>query len=280
MELHHLRYFIALAEAGSLHQAARRLRLQQPALSQSIRALEADVGTRLVDRSPTGTQLTLAGKVFLTEVRNILSSLDRAVQIARQTGVGEDVPLRLGITRDVVTSQLATVLFSFRHASSHSQTVVRDAPAPYHQWMLVNNLLDLVLLPEAVAVGLGHTESLWKEDVHLALPASHPLAMSSAIDLHRLAGIPLITGFGDDVSGADHALLNACRSVGVDIVSTAQTSFLETRLMLVAAGFGVTALSAFSPIPATAPNIVGRPFSPPLNMVAPALAGSPSGRRA
>lgn len=266
MDLRHLRHFITLAETGSLHRAARQLRLRQPALSQSIRSLEADVGTSLVDRTPSGTRLTQAGEMFLNEAQNILSSLDRAVQIARQAGDGTAIPLRLGITCDIVTTRLTDALSRFRKISTSGQATVSDAPRPRHQWMLDNGLLDLALLPSTLTADVEHAEILWDEDVHLVLPTTHPLVADAIIDIRRLANVPLILDSSNDDDGIGHALLNASRIAGLTIGITSPVFFLETRLMLVAAGFGITALPALSSALAATPGIVGRPLSPPLKV--------------
>lgn len=265
MDLRHLRHFITLAETGSLHRAARQLRLRQPALSQSIRALEADVGTLLVARSPSGTRLTRAGEMFLKEARRILSSLDQAVQLAQQAGSGIDVSLRLGITRDIVTTRLTDVLTRFQSLPSHGQATVRDTARPDHRWMLDNGLLDLALLPAAMMAEVEHTEILWDEDIHLILPATHFLVMAPFIDIRQLVNVPLILD-SNNAGGVDHALLNASRIAGVTINVTSEALFLETRLMLVAAGFGISALPASSLALVATPGIVGRPLSPPLSM--------------
>src|ERR1700692_2272981 len=85
MELRHLRYFIAVAETGSLTEAAgRRLHTSQPSLSRQIRDLEYQVGTELLSRSVRGVELTAAGKAFLDHARLALSQVDAAVEAARR----------------------------------------------------------------------------------------------------------------------------------------------------------------------------------------------------
>lgn len=276
MDLRHLRHFITLAETGSLHQAARRLRLHQPALSQSIRTLEADVGTLLVDRRPTGTRLTLAGKIFLKEAQTILSSLDRAVQITRQAGIGVDVSLRLGITRDIVTNRLTAVLSRFQNFSSYGQVIVSDATESHHQSMLSNGLLDLLLLPGTISADDAVTDPIWWEELHLALPISHPLTEHSVINLNHLRDIPIILGAGDYLRTPDRILTKACHEIGIQFSPTVITHHLEVRLMLVAAGSGLTPLLASNLILGAATGIVSRPFHPPLRMMVTA-AWPPSG---
>jgi LysR family transcriptional regulator, hca operon transcriptional activator len=85
MELRHLRYFIAVAEEGSLTLAAeKRLHTAQPSLSRQIRDLEYEVGVQLMNRSVHGIELTAAGKAFLDHARLALAQVDAAVEVARR----------------------------------------------------------------------------------------------------------------------------------------------------------------------------------------------------
>src|ERR1700678_3906587 len=87
MELRHLRYFVAVAEEGSLTVAAeRRLHTTQPSLSRQIRDLEDEVGIPLLTRSARGVELTAAGRVLLDQARLILSHAEAAVEAARRAG--------------------------------------------------------------------------------------------------------------------------------------------------------------------------------------------------
>jgi LysR family transcriptional regulator, hca operon transcriptional activator len=85
MELRHLRYFIAVAEEGSLSNAAeRRLHTAQPSLSRQIRDLEIELGVKLLERRARGIALTAAGKVFLDHARLALMQIEAAAEAARQ----------------------------------------------------------------------------------------------------------------------------------------------------------------------------------------------------
>ncbi|MCU1331599.1 MAG: transcriptional regulator, LysR family [Candidatus Angelobacter sp.] len=86
MELRHLRYFLAVAEAGSLTVAAvRKLHTSQPSLSRQIRDLEDEVGARLLTRRARGIELTPAGRAFLDHARSVLSQVEAAGEAARRT---------------------------------------------------------------------------------------------------------------------------------------------------------------------------------------------------
>jgi DNA-binding transcriptional LysR family regulator len=118
IELRHLRYFVALADAGSFTQAAEQMFIAQPTLSQQIRRLEEIVGTQLLQRRREGLRLTAAGTVLLDASRRVLSLVDREVTRTRQTaGVGRQ---RL---RMVVPPQLPDAL------AVRATSVLRSAAA-------------------------------------------------------------------------------------------------------------------------------------------------------
>ena len=82
IELRQLRYFVAVAEMSSFGKAAVALHISQPPLSRQIRSLERSLGVVLLNRSPAGVSLTGAGAMFLSQVQNILSNIQRAVELA------------------------------------------------------------------------------------------------------------------------------------------------------------------------------------------------------
>lgn len=275
IDLRHLHHLDTLAKTGSLHRAARQLGLRQPSLSQSIRALEAEVGVRLVERGPTGSRLTQAGDAFLAEVRSILAALDRAVHIAR-IAADSVAPLRLGIVGDVATFRLATTLQEFRRIYPDNRIIVGCCSAAQHRSMLHGGMLDLVLLPSEATGGHTDLELLWPEELHIAVPPAHPFADAAIIDIGDLRGVPLILGAGDHFSTPDRILSDACRAVGIDPLVAAMASHLEVRLLMVAAGFGLTVLPSPNPALVTAAGIVNRPLRPPLRMTV-AAGWPPSG---
>src|SRR5438046_6133963 len=98
MDLRHLRYFVAVAEESHITRAAARLGIQQPPLSQQIRALEAELEVQLFRRKPRGVELTQAGEALLTEARTILQQVEHAVIATRRTARGEIGRIGLGFT--------------------------------------------------------------------------------------------------------------------------------------------------------------------------------------
>jgi DNA-binding transcriptional LysR family regulator len=110
MEIHHLRYFVAVAEAGGFARAAARLHVAQPALSRQVRDLEEELNVPLFDRTTRGVQLTYPGELFLEDVRRMLADLQRSQIRARDAHNGKIGSFTLGLLE----------AFSWHKAITHS----------------------------------------------------------------------------------------------------------------------------------------------------------------
>src|SRR5262245_29979637 len=96
MELRHLRYFVAVAEAENVSRAAVKLRVSQPGISRQIRDLEDELGVQLFERSAKSLKLTEAGIVFLPEAKAVIQRIDEAVQVVRAVARGERGQIHVG----------------------------------------------------------------------------------------------------------------------------------------------------------------------------------------
>src|SRR5436309_15230711 len=101
MDLRHLRYFIVVAEEGHITRAAERLGIQQPPLSQLIKAIERELDAQLFRRKPRGVELTDAGRAFLDNARSVIDQLNRAFETTRRTARGEQGRIKVGYTSGV-----------------------------------------------------------------------------------------------------------------------------------------------------------------------------------
>src|SRR6478735_2247422 len=102
MELRHLRYFVAVAEELHFRRAAERLHVAQPAVSEQVRKLEAELGVQLFERTRRPVVLTGAGVAFLEEARRVLRQADVARQAARDAGDRATMRLRIGYLADAL----------------------------------------------------------------------------------------------------------------------------------------------------------------------------------
>ena len=112
--LHHLRYFVAVAEEGNVSRAADRLRIAQPSLSAQIKYLERHVGTPLFQRHNRGVELTRAGALFLADARKSIKAADAAVAAARTASHDEAGTLRVGFIVGTQVEPTSRILSAFR----------------------------------------------------------------------------------------------------------------------------------------------------------------------
>src|SRR2546429_8856497 len=110
MELRHLRYCRAVAESGGFREAARRLHVVQPALSQTVSDLERELGVKLLVRNSRAVRLTAEGEIFLEEVKQIPEQADRAVELARRASRGEIGALSIGFLGSATALFLPTIV--------------------------------------------------------------------------------------------------------------------------------------------------------------------------
>src|SRR5512146_1474607 len=96
MELRHLRYFVAVAEALSFTKAAGKLHLAQPSLTRQIHNLEEELGVRLLNRSKSRVALTEEGRAFLLDARRLLALASESIQAVQRLSRGESGQLNIG----------------------------------------------------------------------------------------------------------------------------------------------------------------------------------------
>ena len=253
MELRHLRYFIAVAEAGTFTLAAARLGIQQPPLSQQVKMLEVEIGFSLFRRVPKGVELTTGGKVFLDETRNILASVERASQRAASAAHGKTGKLALGFTTSAIAHWLAPRLIrEFRQAYPDVEIEFQEGNAAKLIQSVANGSLDVgtvrtpVLRPDGVSFKV-----LLKEPMLLALPANHPIARAAlkgkaagtaTLSLRLLKNESFILVRRPGAPGMYADLIFACHRAGFVPKIAIEIENMLSNVALVAAGVGVTAV--------------------------------------
>jgi DNA-binding transcriptional LysR family regulator len=200
LELRHLRYLVAVAEAGTFTRAAERLFIAQPTLSQQIGRLEQMVGTRLLQRRRDGVHLTAAGTVLLDAARDVLSVVDQAVSQTRQAaGLGRPrlrfvIPAGLPDSLAVATaSRLRSVADSAGVALTWLDTALDAEFSPVRQRRADAGLGWLTASPDALPAPL-EAMSLGQFETDAWIPSSHPAARHGVIGLDELAGMDVIHG--------------------------------------------------------------------------------------
>ncbi len=194
MELRHLRYFIAAAEAENVSRAAMRLHVSQPALSRQIRDLEEELGFALFERSPKSVRLTEAGKVFVREAGAVLQRVEEAVTTARAVAFGAGPELHIGYAPSPTVRLVPATLRACQAQMPKARIRLHDLSTQEMLTGVREGKLDLALLVhpnQAMLRGL-HFEELARDTMCLAVPPKHHLASLRAASLAQAAGEPLV----------------------------------------------------------------------------------------
>ena len=177
MELRHLRYFIAVAEEEHITRAAERLGMQQPPLSQQIKAIERELDVQLFRRKARGVELTDAGATFLDDARATLAQLDRAVESTRRTARGEQGRICIGVTSTSSFHPLvARAIRAFSEACPKVSLTLEESLATNCSG-LRDERMDAAFIRTAPAGSEGLLiQPLLEEPMVTALPSAHQLA--------------------------------------------------------------------------------------------------------
>jgi DNA-binding transcriptional LysR family regulator len=194
MELRHLRYFVAVAEALNFTKASARLRVAQPALSRQMTDLEDEIGVDLMKRSPRGVTLTAEGKLFLDEVRELLKRADESVEKVRALARGEYGELHVGYAPSPTVEVLPPALAAFQKAVPRVKVLLHDLSSDELIAGLQNGTLELaIMVPPAGDQTTGiQFELLRTYPLCVAMTATHPFARLKSITLEKLAAEPLV----------------------------------------------------------------------------------------
>jgi DNA-binding transcriptional LysR family regulator len=239
MELRQLRYFVAVAEELHFGRAAARLHLATPSLSQQLKALERDLGVRLLDRSSTGVTLTPAGAELLPLARRTLAAADEVGAAARRVAAGRATVLRLGFLAFALTGVSRALVTEFGRAAPTVTVQLRQFEWDDPSGGLLSGVTDaaLVRLPFRGSERL-HTLELARDRLLVVVPDGHPLAARAEVGLDELLGEPWLEAADvTDPDFADFWYLRSRREPGSAVPSSAGT--VEEWLAAVALGRGI-----------------------------------------
>lgn len=241
VELRHMRYFQAVAEALSFSKAARRLRVAQPALSRAVKELEAELGALLLERSRHFVRLTPAGTVFLRESAQIFEQWEETRLRTARTAAGEEGELRLGYIGPPAQPFLGRLLSEYR-AQYPSVSIHLEERTPERVWEMVarGRLSVGITRPVQTQKNLGlATELLREEPLGLAVPVGHPAARGDSFQWSSLRGEALVVLARREGMGLHDAVVASCRAAGVVPRMVHTPSLIGTVLTYVEAGAGL-----------------------------------------
>ncbi len=235
MELHHLRYFEAVARHGHVTRAAQELHIAQPSLSKQIQGLEAELGVALFDRIGRRVELTAAGRLLLPYARRALREIADARTALRQWSSLEHGQVAIGATPTVGAHLLPRTLAEFHQRHPALELSLREMGAARLATLLDEGSIDLAV----VSVGLPAFASveLFSEELIIAVAAEHPLAAGPAVRGNELAEEHFIL-FPEGYELRSRTL-QLCRAAGFEPRVVLDGGETDTVVRLVAAGLGV-----------------------------------------
>jgi DNA-binding transcriptional LysR family regulator len=244
IHLRHLRYFVVVAEEGHISRAAERLGMQQPPLSQQIRAIERELDVQLFLRRPRGVVLTEAGQAFLKEARATLAQLDHALETTRRTARGEQGRLSLGMTPTAPFHPLVPrTVREFRENFPRVLVTLEEALSDGLLERLRAERMDVAFIRNIVTDPSGLVITpLLDEIMVAALPSGHVLALGGddvPLEVASLAGEVFIL-IGPPGSGIHDRTVAACQAAGFSPRVGQVAPRITSTLGLIAAGLGVS----------------------------------------
>lgn len=244
MELRHLRYFVAVAEEEHMTRAAARLCIQQPPLSQQIRALEEELGVVLFNRVGKRIELNAAGKLFLSEARAILTQVDAATQRVRRFDLGEEGRMRVGYTSSASMHELTPgIIRAFRDAHPLISLEIEEGSAHDLLCAVTEERIDAAFVRSPVTRYASlECISLIQEPMVVAIPIQHRLAAhpGQGLELSQLRDEPFILYRQVNGSGIKDMLITMCRSAGFEPRPVQEVHRMMGAIQLVAAGLGLS----------------------------------------
>jgi LysR family transcriptional regulator, hca operon transcriptional activator len=245
MELRHLRYFIAVAEEGSLTLAAeKRLHTAQPSLSRQIRDLEYEVGAQLMRRSVRGIQLTDAGKAFLDHARLALAQVDAAVELARRAAQPARKTFAIGFQTGHEMTWLPRAMHVLRDEMKTIQVTISSDYSPDLAEALVRGRLDVAFLRVEPNFDLCY-EVVDHEPLIVLMPSDHRLTSRETIDPREFL-CEIFIGGSNKAAVLRAVTEDYLRRSGLDIKLDQGVDNMAMAISLVASTRGLALMPAYA----------------------------------
>jgi len=250
IELRHLRYFLAVADTLHFGQAAERLGMSQPPLSQQIRQLEQLIGAQLFVRSHRRVQLTEAGTLLQQQARALLLQVDATVEQVQRVQRGERGELHIGLTRATpLSAQIPRAIFDYRQRYPQVRLQLREMNTLQQIDALLEGELDVGIIrrrtlpPELVA------HSLFTDPLAVVLHRQHPALRgrdpaNTVLALEQLAHEPFVAFHRSAGAGIHDHMIALCAAAGFTPRIVQEAGEASTLISLAAAGLGAAILPA------------------------------------
>jgi DNA-binding transcriptional LysR family regulator len=238
VELRQMRYFVAVAERRSFTRAARDLYVAQQALSQQVKAIEEQLGVRLLERTSRRVELTAAGAEYLADCRRVLTAAARAEDRVRAVAAGTAGRLRVAYTLTAVYDTIPRLVEHLAREVPKLRVDTREMFAGDVCRALREGRCDVAVTPATAYPADLARRTIRREPMRAALADDHPLAGAGALELSRLAGETFQLWPREMAPGYYDVVVGACRTAGFEPTLDATASG-STAWANIAAGRGV-----------------------------------------
>lgn len=258
MEMHQIRYFLAVADHLNFTRAAERCHVSQPALTRAIQQLEDELGGLLLRRERKLTHLTDFGRLIEPHLRRLYADAEAAKTTAKRFLSLQQAEIRLGVMCTVGPARFTGFLAQFHQANPGCEiTLVEGVPAGLAQMLLAGELdVAVMAQPEAFDERLD-VLPLYRERFCIAFPTGHRLEQQNRVTITDAANETYLRRINCEYR--DH-LADCLREHGLAVRVGFQSEREDWIQMMVAAGFGVCFLPEFSP---TIPGVRTQPLRDP-----------------
>jgi LysR family transcriptional regulator, hydrogen peroxide-inducible genes activator len=244
MEMHQLRYVVAVARSGNFSRAAEQCHVSQPSLSQQIQKLEDELGERLFDRMKREAKLTAHGEAFLRRAVKILEEVDAAKREATDAKNLLRGAVTVGVLPTIAPYLLPSVIAAFTEHFPGVEIIVQEDTTVRLLKLALSYEIDLAIASEPIRDEQLIVRELFTEELLLALPPGHPLTRNRAVRAADLGGERLIVMKEGHCLG-DQAL-GFCDRRDVRPQISFRSAQLETIQALVCAGLGLSLIPAMA----------------------------------
>ena len=244
MEMHQLRYVVAVARAGNFSRAADQCHVSQPSLRQQIQKLEEELGERLFDRTKREARLTSHGESFLPRAIRVLEEVDAAKREATDARQLLRGTLSIGVLPTIAPFLLPKILAEFTKAFPGVEVVLQEDTTAHLLKLVLGCEIDFALASQPISDSRLELRELFSEELLLSLPPGHPLTRKRVIPVSDLENQPFILMkeghcLGDQV-------LRFCERRDLRPAITFRSAQLETVQALISAGLGLSLIPAMA----------------------------------
>ena len=238
MEMHQLRYFVAVARSGNFSRAAEECRVAQPSLSQQILKLEDEMGERLFERTRRRAILTPAGSLFLPHAISILEVAERGRQEIREMNGQVRGKIALGVLPTIAPYFLPKIIRRFRERYPGAELILHEETTLQLVRSLEESALDLALISDATPSPRVQIDDLFSEELLLCLPTGHPLVHQPTVVAADLQQEKFILMQEGHCLGAQAEQF--CQSKGFHPQISCRSAQIGTVVAMVQSGLGIS----------------------------------------